>query len=493
MHKFKLFYIHKYLRLMCGLVLLQAFSGNTFAQQSKSKEIDSYIKQKLANSNIPGLAIAVVHYDTVVLVKGYGKTADDKQIGANTPFAIASLSKAFTAAAVLQLVQAGKINLNNPVVKYIPSFSINSPLGKQITVRQVLNQISGMGDTGYPEFNLKKQPQNLDEVIKNLTKAKLVSEPGKAFHYHNPNYQVLAKIVEEVSHEQFSTYLNKHILSPLQMAHTYNAENVNQFFDTTHHLPQGYIYVLGKPVVTKEPDWFVSGDAGIVSTAADMAKWLSDQLKAKGADSSAILGQKYMAIMQSPPPNSNFTYAMGWHANPQAHVLYHSGVMWTYSSQQIILTDKGYGIVLLFNGGANMVTDYYSFLQGIQDIVSGQTPSTSSLPPWLYTAAIVLLLLIILILGIRRVLRVKQWYLNYNKRSAWKTWLYMFIRLVPIILLLLIPYLVTVFSGRVINMQKITLMYVDVVLVIGLAGILNLLIVVQRLIYLAKHKVVTIQ
>ncbi|RYU90348.1 class A beta-lactamase-related serine hydrolase [Mucilaginibacter terrigena] len=481
--------VYKYIKVFCLLALLCLTKLTAYGQQaSKAQQINAYIKQKLANGGLPGLAIAVVHYDTVILAKGYGKTSAGKLIDANTPFAIASLSKAFTAAAVLQLTQAGKINLNNPVKFYIPSFKIDGTKGDKITVSQLLHQISGMGDTGYPEFTLDKQPGNLDEVITNMQSAKLVTEPGKAYHYHNPNYQVLAKIVEAVSHKPFGTYVRDNIFSPLKMVNTYDVDNTARMFNTPYNLPRGHIYILGKPVAINEPDWFVEGDAGVVSTVDDMAKWLSDQLKATGEGTSPVLGKKYLAMMQSAPARNNFNYGMGWHVSAANNVLYHSGIYWTYSSQQIILTDKGYGITILFNGGFKPLTDYYSLLQGVQDILAGKKADATAFPIWVYTVGVIILLVLIASLCTRRMFRVKQWHVNYLHRPKWRTWLYMLLRLVPLVLLLLIPYLLTAISGRVLSMGRITLMFMDLVLVMGLWGMLNLLIVSLRSIYLAKHK-----
>ncbi|MEO7213347.1 serine hydrolase domain-containing protein [Mucilaginibacter sp.] len=480
--------IYTQLAAIVCIVLINCFAPEAFAQQTTAQKIDKYIRQKLAASKIPGLAVAVVHYDSLIIAKGYGATPTGALIDANTPFALASLSKGFTATAVLQLVEEGKIGLDNPVIKYMPGWLPNVPQRGNITVRHLLNQVSGLGDTGYAEFTLDKQPTTLDAAIKNMDRANLISAPGKQFHYHNPNYQVLAKIVEAVSHEEFAKYLQEHIFNPLQMANTYDVANVDEFFRAPHNLPKGNLYLLGRPLAYTEPGWFIAGDAGIASTAKDMARWLSFQLKAHGADTGQVLKGGSLKIMQTPPRGGASTYAMGWHANTDAHILYHSGIMWTYSSQEILLTDKGYGIVVLINGGLNNLTDYYSFLQGIQDILNNKEPETGTFPRWLYTVLMIMALCIILFLGIRRLRRVRQWYQNYKSRAPWKTWLYTALRLGPFALLLLVPYLLTLISGRVLNWPRIMLMFPDVILVLGLLGILNLLIIAVRLLYLYRHK-----
>jgi CubicO group peptidase (beta-lactamase class C family) len=475
-------------RIAIWFIVAQFFVIGAYAQQkSKAQLIDQYIKLRLANTNLPGLAIAVVHYDTVLIAKGYGNATDKSAITANSSFAIASLSKAFTAMAVLQLVQTGKIDLNDAVIKYVPSFLLNEPQRSKVTVGRLLYQISGMSDKGYSDFTINNQPVILDEVIKNMRLAKLTAAPGEKFQYHNPNYQVLAKIVNNVSHQTFADYLHKNIFSPLNMTATYDVVNTKDFYAASHKLLNGNIYLVGDPVAYKEPDWFVDGAAGVISNVNDMAKWLSAQLKPYNKGSTIVLSNKYLRMMQSPPPGSTFSYGMGWYANSSAHSLYHSGILWTYSSQQLIMTDSGYGMVVLFNGGANINTDYYSFLQGIQDIINHKPADTSSIPVWLYRLGIIAITIMITFLGVRRILRNKCWYQNYRNRPKWRSWSYILMRLLPVVLLLLIPTLITVLSGRVLSWQRIILMFADVVLVLGLSAALNTLVVIGRLMFLSRQ------
>jgi CubicO group peptidase (beta-lactamase class C family) len=102
---------------------------------NKIEEIDHFIQNKLEENHIPGAAVAITHNQKVFFTKGYGMTAKNSPITADTPFAIASLSKAFTALAVMQLVEERKINLDQPVVQYIPSLKLNGEWGANITVR----------------------------------------------------------------------------------------------------------------------------------------------------------------------------------------------------------------------------------------------------------------------------------------------------------------------------------------------------------------------
>lgn len=118
----------KYIKIKVIAIGLQlVFSGNgiSHAQLSDKREkIHNFIRSKLAKSSLSGLAVAVVQRDSVLLSKGYGKTASGESVTADTPFAFASLSKAFTALAVMQLAAAGQLDLDSPVVNYLSSFRL---------------------------------------------------------------------------------------------------------------------------------------------------------------------------------------------------------------------------------------------------------------------------------------------------------------------------------------------------------------------------------
>lgn len=133
------------------------FNSPAFAQQRVPEKIDEYIQSRLRSAGIPGLAIAVVYRDSVVMAKGYGVNSNGQPITSNTPFAIASLSKAFTAAAILQLAEKKLVSLDSPVIKYIPSFKLKDARGPHITIRNLLNQTSGLSDKVFPElaFSIK--------------------------------------------------------------------------------------------------------------------------------------------------------------------------------------------------------------------------------------------------------------------------------------------------------------------------------------------------
>ena len=116
--------------------------------------ITRFLTDHLRRTRVPGAAIAIVSGGRIVHLGGYGRSADGSPVSGETPMRIASLSKSFTALAVMQLVRAGRIRLDAPVRTYLPSFAIDDSRGPAITVRHLLHQTSGLTDATFPEMSL---------------------------------------------------------------------------------------------------------------------------------------------------------------------------------------------------------------------------------------------------------------------------------------------------------------------------------------------------
>lgn len=309
-----------------------------------------------------------------------------------------------------------------------------------------------------------------------------MTDPGKKFHYHNPNYQILALVVESVSKEKFSDYLKNHIFLPMNMNHTVDVPLTNNF-TLADQFSSGHIFILGKAFPVTEPEWFIEGAAGMISTAQDMAQWLAMNMHEGLLDSTRVLDSASIQLMQTNPPG--FPYGMGWFKNNEGDI-YHSGILWTYSSQQMI-THDGYGILVLFNAGLNPFMDYHSFLTGINAILHNQQPGVSDWSLY-YTIGLLTFFIIALVLALRRLFRTTQWLKNYQNRSRWKSYFFLLIRLTPLIVFLLIPKLLTVMSGRVLNWPRIFLMLPDVITVCLIVSLMHAIIVMARLVRLRRRQ-----
>ncbi|WP_188455125.1 serine hydrolase domain-containing protein [Virgibacillus oceani] len=453
-------------------------------------EIDRFIQSKMEKNNIPGAAVAITHNNKVIFTKGYGKTGDNTSVTAKTPFAIASLSKSFTALAVMQLVEAGKVKLDTPVEDYIPSFKLTDTKGAKITVRQLLNHTSGLTDKVYPDMTLNPQPNSLEAVIKRLENVSLAVEPGKEYHYNNPNYQILARLVEAVSNEEFSTYLENHIFQPLEMEQTFNVSTTMEL-NQNPEFPSGHYFLFGIPVAVDEPNWFISGPAGIVSNVNDMAKWLISQLNGGKYRNEQILSSESIKSMQT-ASSPTISYGMGWNIGKTEDgkkQVQHSGILWTYKAEEVLLPEQGYGIVMLFNSGLNAFVDYSSFTSGISKLLSNQTPNEPFYNSQMIEMFMVVLIIITIIIGIRKLKYIKKWEGKYKKRPKWRSIIYLIFSLLPLYILVFLPQLLTfIGGGRVLNIKGIFLMMPSIIIWLGITSILSLAIVIRCVIRIPKLK-----
>ena len=245
-------------------------SADGIPTQVDAAAVDNFIGDGLAAASIPGAAVAITRDDRVLHVRGYGHDAHQVPVTASTLFRIASLSKSFTSLAGLQLVDAGKLSLDDPVAAHVAEFRPADPRGADITVRQLLDQTSGLAVREVSDRN-RAQPGTLAEATTSLDSAHLVAAPGTQVNYYNPNYHVAARLVEVLSGETFETYLRTHVLQPAGMSASLTTNTDDQ---TVSGLADGHVVAYGQPIATPAPGTFVGGAGDVVSTAADMAHWL---------------------------------------------------------------------------------------------------------------------------------------------------------------------------------------------------------------------------
>ncbi len=187
--------------------------------------IEALYRAHAEKNHIPGLAFGIVDHGKLVYAGGTGYTNTDKKIPvtAASVFRIASMTKSFTAMAILTLRDAGKLNLEDPVSKYIPEMKQIKPLtgdAREITVRDLLTH-----SAGFPEDNPwgDRQLQKTDEDLINFIKGgvSLSNTPGTNYEYSNLGFALLGHIVSKVSGTPFEKYINETIFAPLHMSHTY--------------------------------------------------------------------------------------------------------------------------------------------------------------------------------------------------------------------------------------------------------------------------------
>ncbi|HET6177342.1 MAG TPA: serine hydrolase [Candidatus Sulfotelmatobacter sp.] len=271
--------------------------------------MDSIIQQAIADG-VPGAVLVVGHNGVVIYRKAYGERALEPKREPNsvdTIYDLASLTKVIaTTTAVMQLVEQGKVRMNDPVAKYLPEFAQN---GKDdITVRQLLTHYSGLE----PDLDLKTPWEGKDTAYKMAFAETLAQPPGSGFTYSDINFIVLGALVEKVSGETLDGYCTKHIFAPLKMIHTryvppaaWRVKIAPTQYDDGEKMLWGVVH---DPTARRMGG--VAGHAGLFSTADDLAKFAQALLNGGGGILSAVAVEKMTSPEQ--PPAAPVLRGFGW-------------------------------------------------------------------------------------------------------------------------------------------------------------------------------------
>jgi uncharacterized protein YbbC (DUF1343 family) len=297
------------LRAFLTLLLVCLSSTAALAEPKRDfSSADSVITEAIARHDIPGAVLLVGMDGKTIYKKAYGNRSlvpTVEPMTEDTIFDIASLTKSFTAAAVLDLVRTGKVRLNDAVSRYLPDFAQN---GKQdITIRMLLTHHSGLA----PDLDLTMPWEGKDEACRRAMAEKLIDPPGSRFVYSDINYEVLGFLVEKVSGKSLPQAIEDAVLKPLKMDHTRfqpGADLVPKIAPTTPD-EKGAMMRGAVHDPTARRMGGVAGHAGLYSTTDDLARYAKAFIDRKG-----FLTPELIEKMETPqqPPWSNELRAFGW-------------------------------------------------------------------------------------------------------------------------------------------------------------------------------------
>jgi CubicO group peptidase (beta-lactamase class C family) len=320
--------------------------------------IDSYIESQMQRLHIPGGSLAIVEGDRIVHLRGFGVARPGGETPTpQTPFFIGSLTKSITALAVMQLVEAGKVELDASVQRYLPWFRVADAVASaQMTVRHLLNQTSGLTMlSGFPVLaDFDQRPCGTERQVRALSTLK--TDPvGEKCAYCNLNYNILGLIVEVTSGESYSAYVKNHIFNPLGMSHSYafkpDAERDGlaighrYWFSRTFPSPN-------QPVATAS---LPSGQ--LISCAEDMAHYLIAHLNGGRYEDVQILSEaginemhRGVKVLKMGNVAGGF-YGMGWFDIDIDHTktYSHGGNVPDFSAYMALIPEQKKGLVMLFN------------------------------------------------------------------------------------------------------------------------------------------------
>jgi CubicO group peptidase (beta-lactamase class C family)/D-alanyl-D-alanine dipeptidase len=183
------------------------------------ERLDRFITREVAAKRLPALSIALVDDQELVWAKGYGFQDPKEQVPATaeTIYRVGSVSKLFTDVAVMRLVEAGKLDLDAPVTRYLPDFQPKNPFGKAVTLRQLMAHRSGL--VREPPYGNYFEPDqtSLAETVRSLNRTELVYAPETKIKYSNAAIATVGYVLERTQKEPFAKYLQRTLLDPLHM------------------------------------------------------------------------------------------------------------------------------------------------------------------------------------------------------------------------------------------------------------------------------------
>jgi CubicO group peptidase (beta-lactamase class C family) len=316
------------------LLLPLAFSSIPICAQVSATQIDALFAP-LNSSNAPGAAVLVIRNGHPVFRRGYGVTdlRSLHAIDATTNFRLASVTKQFTATAIMLLVHDGKLHYDDHLTDFFPDFPA---YGKAITVRNLLNHTSGLPDyediltAQYPNTPDEKIPQIHDAGVLKLLEQQSAAKfpPGSKWDYSNSGYATLAMIVEKVSGKPFGQFLQERIFTPLQTTNTLAYEKGK---NEVPHRACGYTKENGNWRETDQSSTSaVLGDGGIYSSLDDLTRWdraLRDHTLLSAEEMKPALAPvQPTAGPAKNPEGEPVSYGFGWFLDP-----YHGHKrMWHY-------------------------------------------------------------------------------------------------------------------------------------------------------------------
>ncbi len=371
--------------LAAAFLLNNAANAEGLQAEPDLKKIDGYVERMMKECRIPGFSLAIVKGGKVLYTQGYG-IADPtgRTVTPATPFQVASVSKTFTALAVMQLVDAGRVSLDEPVRTYLPRFELADTKASQaITVRELLSHTSGIGPSA--EFSIASVTGNGDSIgrlVERMKNLKPAAPPGEKFQYNNMNYIILGELIQIISGMSYEDYIKQNIFEPLGMSHSY--------FLTGETPPEkakkdrmavGYRTIFGFPVVSGMPyRTAFTPAAGVITSSEDLAKYMLALMNGGMYESNRIISADSLALMLEPAARISKweSYGLGWYVTSGSY--YHGGELTDYQSKLKILPDESLGVAFVYNTSSSTATSLFKvgyrdrIESGIINILYGSDP-----------------------------------------------------------------------------------------------------------------------
>ncbi len=288
--------------------------------------IDAFVAQQVADSGLPGVAIAVLQEGRAPHVRGFGDDGRGTAITGDTPHPIGSPTKSFTALLVRQAIDAGRLDADAPVQRHLPWFRVaDAPTSQRITLRHLLNQTSGFSRADGIAPLLAGSRANIEELARGLNAVALNRPLGERFEYSNLNYVLLAAVLQAATGRPWRELMQERVPRPLAMTHSHVDHDAAQ----RDGLTAVHQIVFGVPT-RRETPWLPAFEptGGLMASANDMARYLQMLLAGGQAPSSRIVSA--------------------------ADARWHLGSLTTVAAWMVLLPETKQAVVVLVNANSEL-------------------------------------------------------------------------------------------------------------------------------------------
>ncbi|HNS51580.1 MAG TPA: serine hydrolase domain-containing protein [Anaerolineae bacterium] len=406
------------MRTLTPIILLVVLLSAAFAPASgaaapiddlDSTQLDGIVAAQMQKHGLPGVALAVVEGGSIVYLQGYGTAGHGRLMSPQTQMFIGSQSKSFTALAIAQLAEQGRLDLDAPVQAYIPWFRVaDEDASRTITISHLLHHTSGLSEAGYGV--LLPPSATPEQATRSLARAQLTAPVGTQHQYFNLGYDVLAYLIQVVSGRPYADYLQDNIFAPLGM------DDTTADPSTARDLAQGYSRLFGFAIPMRQivRDYEI-GAGYIVSTAEDLARFAI-------AVNDGGAGPVSPATMKRMLTPGEGAYGMGWMIVDGGAKIFHGGANETFRTDVNLYPRRDRAFVVLTNEG-HQIDHFVSASQlagSVEAAVLGRAapPASQGLSVCWIGWGLGVLVLALIVLHTRNFLALRTWSKRARKLST---------------------------------------------------------------------------
>ena len=334
----------KYLKFMIACVCA-VFAWQFAAADQPADDVTRFVRAEMEKQHVPGLALLVSRDGKTIRAEGYGLANVELQVPVKpeTIFQSGSVGKQFTATAVMMLVEAGKVRLEDPLSHYFPQ---GPAWWQEVTIRELLSHTAGFTD--YPkDFDLRKDYSE-DQLLKIVGAIPAAYPPGTDWSYSNLGYLTLGILIHKVTGEFYGDFLQRRIFKPLAMSTT----RIISEEDIIPNRSAGYRWLNGR---LKNQEWVspvlnTTADGSLYFSVLDLAKWDAALYTEKLLKSSSLKQMWTVAALRDGKANSGH-YGFGWFIGDKKghHVVEHEGQWQGFETQISRYVDDRLTVVVLTN------------------------------------------------------------------------------------------------------------------------------------------------